>query len=36
MHALILNLARDAIRDGLNQTSSIDTSTLLHTYPELS
>ena len=36
MHALILNLARDAIRDGLNQTSSIDTSTLLSTYPELS
>lgn len=35
MHTLLLQLAKHAIDDGLNHTSSIDTNTLLQTYPEL-
>ena len=35
MHTLLLQLAKHAIDDGLNYTSSIDTNTLLQTYPEL-
>lgn len=36
MHTLLLQLAKQAISDGLNHTSTLDTNALLKNHPELS